>query len=291
MGYRPGLPTGYVAGLPTPPRTLVMGVLNITPDSFSDGGLWLAPDAAVAHGVTLMEQGVDLIDVGGESTRPGAQRTSLEEESQRVLPVVRSLVQAGATVSVDTMRAEVAREAIEAGASMVNDVSGGLADERMLPLIAETGVGYVCMHWRGHSADMQSRAHYDDVVAEVLAELRTQLDAALEAGVQPDRLAIDPGLGFAKTAEHNWTLLGALDRLTALGYPVLIAASRKGFLGRLLADPETGEARSLDGRDDASAAISALAAFAGAWCVRVHAAPASLDAVQVAARFGADVAS
>lgn len=282
-----GVPTRYLAGLPTPSRALVMGVLNVTPDSFSDGGQWFEPDRAIAHGAQLLTEGADLIDVGGESTRPGARRPSEEEELRRVIPVVRALAADGALVSIDTMRANVARAAVEAGAILVNDVSGGLADPEMLPFVASAGVGYICMHWRGHSDRMQSRAEYSDVVGEVISELRERVDAALAAGIAPDRIAIDPGLGFAKTGEHNWALLGALDQLTALGYPVLVAASRKAFLGALLADPVTGQPRRTLDRDDASAALHALVARAGAWCVRAHAVRPTLDAVKVAARYAA----
>jgi dihydropteroate synthase len=280
-----GVPARYVAGLPQPRRALVAGVLNVTPDSFSDGGRWLEPDRAIAHGHELMAEGADLVDIGGESTRPGAARPSEEEELRRVLPVVRALANAGALVSIDTMRASVARAAVEAGAIMVNDTSGGRADPSMLPFVAAAGTAYVCMHWRGHADQMQGRAVYADVVAEVVGELRTQLEAAYAAGVQADRIAVDPGLGFAKTGEHNWTLLGALDRLAGLGHPVLIGASRKAFLGRLLADPATGEVRRTLDRDDASTAVAALAARAGVWCVRTHAVRPTLDAVEVAARW------
>ncbi|MBE1606760.1 dihydropteroate synthase [Actinopolymorpha pittospori] len=282
-----GVPTKYVAGLPQPGRALVMGVLNVTPDSFSDGGQWLEPDRAISHGLELLAEGADLLDVGGESTRPGAARPSEEEELRRVLPVVRALAGAGALVSVDTMRSRVAREALDAGAVMVNDVSGGLADPAMLPFVGAAEVPYICMHWRGHSQQMQGRAVYDDVVAAVVAELGQRIEAAHAAGISPDRLVIDPGLGFAKTGEHNWDLLSALDQLTELGQPVLVAASRKSFLGRLLADPDTGEQRRTVDRDDASAAVAVLAASAGAWCVRAHAVRPTLDGVKVAAAWGA----
>lgn len=283
-----GRPSRYVAGLPRPDRSLVMGVVNVTPDSFSDGGEWLEPERAIAHGVELVEQGADLVDVGGESTRPGAERPPVEEELRRVLPVVRSLAASGCVVSVDTMRALVAERALEEGARLVNDVSGGQADPGMLPLVARSGVAFCCMHWRGHSATMQERARYGDVVADVVRELSDQVDRAVAAGIAPERIAVDPGLGYAKTGEHNWALLAALEELIGLGAPVLVAASRKGFLGRLLADPGSGEPRPVDQRDDASAAISTLAALAGAWCVRVHDVPRSLDAVRVAARWGAE---
>ncbi|HET7326687.1 MAG TPA: dihydropteroate synthase [Nocardioidaceae bacterium] len=261
-----------------------MGVVNVTPDSFSDGGRWLDADQAVAHGIDLIHQGADILDVGGESTRPGASRPPVEDELRRVLPVVRGLAESGATVSIDTMRADVARQALDAGAAMVNDVSGGLADPDMLAAVGGAGVPYVVMHWRGHSAQMQQRAEYGDVVADVVAELRPRIDAAHGAGIQPNQLIVDPGLGFAKTAHHNWSLLAHLDAFTALGHPLLVAASRKGFLGRLLADPVSGEARDAADLDDATVAISALAAAAGAWCVRVHQVGANADSLRVVAR-------
>lgn len=250
-------------------RTLVMGVVNVTPDSFSDGGAWFEPEAAVSHGQDLLAARADLIDVGGESTRPGAQRPPVGEEMRRVLPVVAALARAGAVVSIDTMRTEVAAEALECGATMVNDVSGGLADPGMLGLVAERAVPYVAMHWRGHSAHMQSRAIYGDVVAEVCRELAERRDAAVGAGVAPERIVLDPGLGFAKTAEHNWTLLAHLDTLGHLGHPVLIGASRKAFLGRLGRPGQQPPAPPLE-RDDATVATSVLAALAGVWAVRVH---------------------
>jgi dihydropteroate synthase len=278
-----------LAGLPAVERCLVMGVLNVTPDSFSDGGNWLDRDKAVAHGLELASQGADIIDVGGESTRPGAQRVTMAEELGRVLPVVEALAQAGCHVSIDTMRAEVARSALAAGAVMVNDVSGGLADADMAAVIAATGVPYVVMHWRGHSADMYGPAVYRDVVAEVQAELAARVQALTAAGVNIDQLIVDPGLGFAKRPEHSWTLLAHLDQVARLpGYPdpfpLLMAASRKGFLGRLLAGPD-GAPRSFAGSDDATIAVTALAVAAGAWCVRVHAVPGNVDAVHVATRW------
>ncbi len=277
-------PARYVDGLPTPDRCLVMGVVNVTPDSFSDGGLWFDSSAAVEHGLELVEAGADLVDVGGESTRPGAERPSLDEELARVLPVVAALAKGDAVVTVDTMRAGVARSAVEAGAVAVNDVSGGLADPDMLPTVVELGVPYLAMHWRGHSTSMQDRATYADVVAEVRAELRARVDAASAAGLPRQRLALDPGLGFAKTPDHNWQLLTALQSLHELGQPLLVGASRKSFLGELLADDD-GERRPADQRDDASAAVSALCAAAGVWCVRVHDVRRSLDAVKVASRW------
>ncbi len=256
-----------------------MGVVNVTPDSFSDGGLHADTGSAVRHGLRLLEQGADLVDVGGESTRPGAGRVPEALERERVLPVVQALVAAGAAVSVDTMRAPLAAAALDAGAQVVNDVSGGLADPAMLPLVAERACTYVLMHWRGHSTDMQSRAVYGDVVAEVTAELTARRDAALAAGIAADRLVLDPGLGFAKDAGHSWALLAALPRLARLG-PLLVGASRKGFLGALLAGP-SGVPRPPAQRDAASAAVTVLAAQAGAWAVRVHDAAASADAVRV----------
>jgi dihydropteroate synthase len=271
-------------GLPSAARCLVMGVVNVTPDSFSDGGSWFGPDAAIARGLELAAQGADIVDVGGESTRPGAQRVSADEELRRVEPVIRALAAAGVPVSVDTMRAEVAQPALEAGARLVNDVSGGLADPQMPRLVAQAGVPYVVMHWRGHSRQMQDRAVYGDVVAEVGEELRRRVDAVVAEGVDPGLIILDPGLGFAKHAEHNWALLTHLDQIASLGggslFPVLIGASRKRFLGRLLAAPDSSP-RPFAGCDDATVAVTALAAAAGAWCARVHEVPANADAVQV----------
>ncbi|HEY0617762.1 MAG TPA: dihydropteroate synthase [Kribbella sp.] len=264
-----------------------MGVVNVTPDSFSDGGEWFEPSAAIKHGRELLAEGADLLDVGGESTRPGAERPSTAEEIRRVLPVIETLAGEGALVSIDTMRADVAALALDAGAVMVNDVSGGLADPDMLGLVAERRTAYVCMHWRGHSAGMQNKAVYDDVVADVIAELGQRVEAIRAAGIDVGRVALDPGLGFAKNADHNWEVLRRLREFGVLGLPLLIGASRKAFLGRLLADQETGEPRPAVRRDDASAAVSALAAAAGAWCVRAHAVAPSADAVRVAGRWGA----
>jgi dihydropteroate synthase len=267
--------------LPRPNRCVVMGVLNVTPDSFSDGGRYLDPADAVEHGITMWRRGADLIDVGGESTRPGAERVAHEVETARVLGVIRSLAEAGVPVSVDTTRARVAEAALDAGALLVNDVSGGLADRDMGKIVAERGVPWVLMHWRGHSRNMTALAHYSDVVTDVRDELSDRVDAALAAGVSPDALVLDPGLGFAKQAQHDWALLQRLDVLCKLGFPVLVGASRKRFLGRLLADPD-GTPRPPDGREIATAAISALAAVAGVWGVRVHDVDSSLDAVAVA---------
>ena len=262
--------------VPEPGHCVVMGVLNVTPDSFSDGGRYLDHDHAVSHGVAMHRRGADLVDVGGESTRPGADRVAASVESARVTPVISSLVAEGVPVSVDTTRAEVALAAIEAGATIVNDVSGGLADPNMAKVAAESGVPLVLMHWRGLSREMDSLATYADVVAEVRDELLARVDAALAAGVRQDDIILDPGLGFAKRAEHNWQLLHGLDELLALGFPVLIGASRKRFLGSLLGGREP------DGREDATAAVSALSAFKGVWGVRVHDVEKSLDAVAVA---------
>src|SRR4051812_18819455 len=252
-----------------------MGIVNVTPDSFSDAHL----DDAVEHARRLLREGADLVDVGGESTRPGAARVPVEVELERVLPVVRALAGDGAAVSVDTTRAEVAVAAVGAGALMVNDVSGGLADADMLPSVARLGVPYVAMHWRGHSTDMQSKAVYSDVVADVCTELAARRDAAAAAGIVD--VVLDPGLGFAKTGDHNWALLRALPELRALGGPLLVGASRKAFLGALL------NGRPATGRDAASAAVTVLAATAGAWGVRVHDVAASADAVRVVAAMAA----
>jgi len=262
--------------------TLVMGVVNVTPDSFSDGGLWFEPGAAVEHGLELLDQGADLLDVGGESTRPGAQRPDEAEELRRVIPVVRDLAAQGARVSVDTMRASVAGAALEAGASIVNDVSGGLADPEMPAVLAGTDVPFIAMHWRGHSAQMQQRAQYDDVVAEVCAELGERVEQLLARGLRREQLVLDPGFGFAKLANHNWTLLAHLEQVIALGLPVLVGTSRKTFLGRL-GVPEGGDPRPPLERDAATCATTVLAAQAGAWAVRVHDVASSVAAVQVVA--------
>ena len=263
-----------------------MGVVNVTPDSFSDGGAWFGPGAAIARGRQLAAEGADIVDVGGESTRPGAQRITADEELRRVIPVITGLASENVPVSVDTMRAEVAHAALDAGARLVNDVSGGLADPEMPRLVARAGVPYVVMHWRGHSHQMQDRAVYADVVTEVCEELRRRVDAVVAEGVDPSMIVVDPGLGFAKLPEHNWALLVNLARLASLDgvgqeFPVLVGASRKRFLGRLLAAPD-GTPRSFAGSDDATVAVTALAAAAGAWCSRVHEVPGNSDAVRVA---------
>lgn len=270
--------------LPAPGRCVVMGVLNVTPDSFSDGGRYLSVDDALNHAHEIWELGADLVDVGGESTRPGAERVAADVEIARIEPVIKELSGAGVRISVDTMRARVAEAALHAGATIVNDVSGGLADPDMAKVVADAKVPWMLMHWRGHSKDMNSLANYRDVVAEVRDELCARIDDALRAGVAHDAIVIDPGLGFAKHAEHDWALLRHLDVFRALGFPVLLGASRKRFIGRLLADKD-GTPRPPDGREDATAAISTLAAAHGVWGVRVHDVARSLDAVRVVAEW------
>lgn len=273
-----------VPGLPQPGRTLVVGVVNVTPDSFSDGGQWLEPDAAIAHGRALLAEGADILDIGGESTRPGAERPPVEEELRRVLPVVRALA-TSTCLSVDTMRAEVAAAALDAGARMINDVSGGQADPGMLGLVADAEVPYVVMHWRAHSTQMESRAVYADVVAEVVDEVAGQLARAEQAGIVPERLIVDPGFGFAKTGEHNWELLQRLDELDRLDRPLLMGVSRKRFLGTLLAD-DAGKPRPARERDDATTALTFALARHRVWGVRVHSVRPSRDAIAVADRIG-----
>ncbi|WBB93085.1 dihydropteroate synthase [Verrucosispora sp. WMMC514] len=262
------------------PAPVVMGVLNVTPDSFSDGGRYADVDAAVAHGVRLRADGAELVDVGGESTRPGADRVDAETEAARVVPVIRELASAGVPVSIDTTRARVAAAALQAGAAVVNDVSGGLADPDMARVVRDAGCPWVLMHWRGHSRRMSELANYGDVVADVRAELGQRVDAALAAGIEPNQIIIDPGLGFAKNAAHNWQLSARLPELIALGYPVLFGASRKSYLGQLLAGPD-GVPRTTDGRTAATVATSLLAVAAGAWGVRVHDVRATVDALAV----------
>ncbi len=259
----------------------VMGVVNVTDDSFSDGGLFLDRDRAVEHGLAMAADGAQIIDVGGESTRPGATRIDPKIETSRVLPVIKELAGQGLTVSIDTMHAEVARAALENGAAIVNDVSGGRADPDMAPLLADAKVPWVLMHWRSVGAERPHEVpEYGDVVGDVRAELLAGVDSAVAAGVDPGRRIIDPGLGFAKTAEHNWALLRALPEFVGTGIPVLVGASRKRFLGTLLADAD-GQPRPPDGRETATAVISALAGLHGAWGVRVHDVRASVDALKV----------
>jgi len=271
-----GLPvSGIDARLP-----VVWGVLNVTPDSFSDGGLFESADKAIEQGVLLRSQGADVVDIGGESTRPGAERVGIEVELQRVLPVISGLVDRGVMVSVDTMRAEVAREAVGCGASIVNDVSGGRADPDMHSTVAKLGVPYVVMHWRGHSVLMNQQAVYHDSVSEVRDEIDEQVRAAIASGIEPGCIVVDPGIGFAKEPEHNWDLLRSLDVLTEMGFPILVGASRKRFLGALLANSE-GLARETTGRDVATAVLSARLADAGIWGLRVHDVRSTVDALKV----------
>ncbi|GGN74441.1 dihydropteroate synthase [Actinoplanes lobatus] len=257
-----------------------MGVLNVTPDSFSDGGRYTDLDAAVQHGIALFSEGAHVIDIGGESTRPGAERVDAATEITRVVPVIEALFAHGVPVSIDTTRAAVAEAALAAGAAVINDVSGGLADPAMASVAAAAGCPWILMHWRGHSREMQKLAVYTDVVTEVRDELRARADAAIAAGVDPGMIVLDPGLGFAKLPEHNWALSAHLDVLVELGFPVLFAASRKTYLGRLLAGPD-GTPRPVDGREAATLATSLLAVAAGAWGVRVHEVRATADALAV----------
>ncbi len=276
-----------LAGLrPYPDGPVVMGVLNVTPDSFSDGGRFTDLDTAVAHATRLVSEGAQLIDIGGESTRPGADRVDAATEISRVVPVIRALAPAGIVMSIDTTRSEVAEAALDAGASIVNDVSGGLADDRMSAVVAASGVPWVLMHWRGHSRRMQELATYSDVVAEVRDELSQRVDAALTAGVDPARIALDPGLGFAKSAGHNWSLSAHLDEIVGLGFPVLVGTSRKSYLGKLLASAD-GTPRPTDEREAASIAANILAVQSGAWGVRVHDVRATVDAFAVLRATGA----
>jgi dihydropteroate synthase len=268
-------------------RPVLMGVVNVTPDSFSDGGRWATPEAAIAHGLELLADGADILDVGGESTRPGATRPLVEEELSRVVPVIAALAEAGAVVSVDTMRAEVATAALEAGARVVNDVSGGLADPDMYAVVAGRDAVFVAMHWRAHSATMQQHASYDGpggVVAAVRDELAERVDAMVAAGIAPTRIVLDPGLGFAKTGEHNWQLLRGLGPIAALGYPLLVGASRKSFLGTLLAGSD-GTPRGVDGREHATTALHVLLAQEGVWGLRTHDVRAAHDALLALARW------
>jgi len=274
------------AGLPvTGARPWVMGIVNVTPDSFSDGGRWPDTATAVQHGRDLVALAADLVDVGGESTRPGAHRVDPETEAARVVPVIRELAADGIACSVDTTRATVARSALSAGALLVNDVSGGMADPDMAPMVADAGVPWILMHWRGPSDVMQDLARYADVVAEVRAELLARVEAAVAAGVDERALILDPGIGFAKDADHNWAVLRRLDALIGLGLPVLIGASRKRFLGELLAEPD-GTLRGTAEREDATATVSAVAALDGIWGLRVHEPRPTRDAMAVLEAYG-----
>lgn len=248
---------------------LVMGILNVTPDSFADGGLHFDTDLAITHGREMIEDGVDIIDIGGESTRPGADRVSAEEEQARVIPVIRELAKENVVISIDTMRASTAKLGVEAGATIVNDVSGGAADPEMFSTIAQLGCKYTLMHWRGHSKDMNAKAIYSDVVAEVIEEISIQLDTALAAGIKRENIILDPGIGFAKDAEHNWEILNHIDEFIALGYPVLIGHSRKRFLG--------GETP--DDREEATVQVTQSLVGKGIWAVRVHGVKANKDAI------------
>jgi dihydropteroate synthase len=269
------------------PLPVLMGVVNVTPDSFSDGGRWATTDAAITHAGDLLADGADILDIGGESTRPGATRPLVEEELGRVVPVIRALAEGGAVVSVDTMRSEVAAEALAAGATIVNDVSGGLADPRILDVVAESDATYVCMHWRAHSDRMTDFAVYDGpggVLAAVRDELSERVDAARKAGVPDERIVLDPGLGFAKRAAHNWRLLTGIPVLQSLGFRVLVGASRKSFLGTVLADAD-GEPRPVDDREGATTALTVLLAQQRVWGLRVHDVKAARDALRTFARW------
>ena len=260
-------------------KTLVMGILNITPDSFADGGKYFSQDAAINHGRRMITEGADIIDVGGESTRPGAERVNEDEELSRVIPVIEELVKDGAVISVDTMRSNVAKEAIEKGASYINDVSGGLADEKMADVIAKNPkIQYIVMHWRGHSRDMQSNAEYKDVVRDVKDELDERVISLINQGVSTEQIILDPGIGFAKTSEHNWALLQNIERLQMLGYPLLVGVSRKRFLGELINTKEP------DSREFATIALTVELARQRVWAVRTHSVKAHKDAISVIER-------
>ena len=275
-------PSGLPENLRNLDRTLVMGVLNVTPDSFSDGGRFNDPTIATNHALQMIQDGADIIDIGGESTRPGSDRITVKEELDRVLPVISALANSGVAISIDTMRVEVANAAIDAGACMINDVSGGKSDPEMLSYLATLNVPYILMHWRGPSNIMNTLTDYNDVVADVTSEISKQVDVAVAAGIARERIAVDPGIGFAKTVDQNWPILKHLEVLEGLGLPILIGASRKKFLGELLA--KDGVARDSDERESATTAISTLMAARGLWAVRVHEVKASSDAVAVVDR-------
>ena len=275
-------PNGLPKNLSSLDRTLVMGVLNVTPDSFSDGGRFFDAGQAIAHAKQMIKDGADIIDIGGESTRPGSERISAQVEIDRVLPIISALADTGAVLSIDTMRTEVAQVAVSAGAQIVNDVSGGKADPEMLSYMATLDIPYILMHWRGPSNIMNTLTDYTDVAADVASEIRSQVDVAVAAGVARDRIVIDPGIGFAKTVDQNWPILKHLDVLENLGLPILMGASRKKFLGELLS--QDGEARDMDDREAATLAISALMAQQNTWCVRVHDVRGSRDVIEVVNR-------
>ena len=275
-------PSGLPENLRKLDRTLVMGVLNVTPDSFSDGGRFDDTEIAISHALQMIEDGADIVDIGGESTRPGSDRISVQEELDRVLPVISVLANSGVAISIDTMRAEVARAAIDAGACVVNDVSGGKSDPEMLSYVSTLTVPYILMHWRGPSNIMNTLTDYNDVVADVTSEISKQVDVAVAAGIARERIAIDPGIGFAKTVDQNWPILKHLEVLEGLGLPILMGASRKKFLGELLA--KDGVARDSDERESATTAISTLMAARGLWAVRVHDVKPTRDAIAVVDR-------
>lgn len=262
-------------------RSLIMGIVNVTPDSFSDGGQWFSAETAVAHSHELIAQGADILDIGGESTRPGAPRVAEDEELRRVIPVIKELASVGVTLSVDTTRASVAEVAIAAGAHIINDVSGGLADPRMDHVVAETGAVFVAMHWRGHATVMDDLEHYDDVFLDVQRELTQRVDQLMAAGVQQSQIVLDPGLGFSKAGANNWPLLARTRDFAEMGFPVLIGASRKRFLGQILSN-SVGELAPPEERDIATSAVTALSAAEGAWAIRVHNVAVSVDALKVA---------
>lgn len=276
-------PLGLPNQLASINRTLVMGVLNVTPDSFSDGGLFATSSTAIEHGVSMASAGADIVDIGGESTRPGAERITAQQELDRVIPVVEELTRRGIATSIDSMRAEVAREAVKAGACIVNDVSGGKADEDMFSTVAALEVPYIAMHWRGHSTVMTQLTDYDNVVSDVRNEIEEQIEAAIKAGIKRERIVVDPGIGFAKTTDQNWPVLANLEVLEELGLPLLIGVSRKKFIGELLAD-SSGALRDMSGREAATTAITTLVAQRPVWAVRVHDVQSSHDAIQVVER-------
>jgi dihydropteroate synthase len=275
-------PSGLPDNLRNLDRTLVMGVLNVTPDSFSDGGRFNDPQTATNHALQMIKDGADIIDIGGESTRPGSERISVRAELDRVLPVISALADSGVAISIDTMRAEVAQAAVAAGASMVNDVSGGKSDPEILEYVASLNTPYILMHWRGPSNIMNTLTDYQDVVADVANEISKQVDVAVAVGIARERIAIDPGIGFAKTVDQNWPILKHLDVLEELRLPILMGASRKKFLGELLV--KDGVPRNSDERESATTAISTLMAARGLWAVRVHDVKSSSDAIAVVDR-------